>query len=73
MSVSSISDIIDEASMISLFSDEKIIIGNNFNISDMTSNDVDYLSKYIGIENTKIEIDVKSISDDPSEGKRHIV
>ena len=56
MSISSISDIIDEASMISLFSDEKIIIGNNFNISDMNSNDVDYLSRYIKNINNNVWI-----------------
>lgn len=47
MSVSSLSDILDEASMISLFSNEKIIIGNYFNISNIKDEEIDYLDRYI--------------------------
>ncbi|MGN1358817.1 MAG: DNA polymerase III subunit delta [Bacilli bacterium] len=47
MSVSSLSDILDEASMISLFSNEKIIIGNDFNISNIKDEEIDYLDRYI--------------------------
>lgn len=47
MSVSSLSDILDEASMISLFSNEKIIIGNDFNISNIKNEEIDYLDRYI--------------------------
>lgn len=47
MSISSLSDILDEASMISLFSNEKIIIGNDFNISNIKDEEIDYLDRYI--------------------------
>lgn len=47
MSVSNLSDILDEASMISLFSNEKIIIGNDFNISNIKDEEIDYLDRYI--------------------------
>ena len=47
MSVNSLSDILDEASMISLFSNEKIIIGNDFNISNIKDEEIDYLDRYI--------------------------
>ena len=47
MSVSSLSDILDEASMISLFSNEKIIIGNDFNINNIKNEEIDYLDRYI--------------------------
>ena len=46
MSESSLSDVLDEASMISLFSNIKVIIGNNFDISKMNDNENDYLFKY---------------------------
>lgn len=42
----SFSDILDEASMISLFGTKKIIIGNNFDISTMKDGDISYLEKY---------------------------
>lgn len=45
LSVSSLSDILDEASMISMFSDKKVIVGNN--LSNISDNDLEYLSKYI--------------------------
>ena len=41
-----ISDIIDEASMPSLFSGKKVIIGTNFDINKLTENDIEYLNKY---------------------------
>lgn len=47
MNTSSISDILDEVSMISLFSSEKVVIGYNFDISKISDNDRDYLIKYI--------------------------
>lgn len=47
MSVSNLSDILDEASMFSLFSNEKIIIGNDFNISNIKDEEIDYLDRYI--------------------------
>ena len=42
-----ISDIINEASMISLFADTKVIIGNNLDISKIDDDNYDYLSKYV--------------------------
>lgn len=47
ISTNSFSLILDEASMISLFSPVKIIIGTNFDISKLNDNDIDYLSKYL--------------------------
>ena len=47
MSISTISDILDEASMISLFSNVKVIIGNNLEINKITDSDIEYLSKYV--------------------------
>ena len=44
---SKISDIIDEASMISLFASTKVIIGNNLDISDIDEDNYQYLSKYL--------------------------
>ena len=56
MSESSLSDILDEASMMSLFSNIKVIIGNNFDISKMNDNDSDYLSKYLNNINKDVYI-----------------
>ena len=47
MNTSSISDILDEVSMISLFSSEKVVIGYNFDISKINDNDRDYLIRYL--------------------------
>ena len=47
MNTSSISDILDEVSMISLFSSEKVVIGYNFDISKVSDNDRDYLIRYL--------------------------
>lgn len=47
MNNSHLSDILDEASMISLFSSIKVIIGVNFDISKIDSDEIDYLSKYV--------------------------
>ena len=44
---SSISDILDEASMISLFSSTKIIVGANFDISKISKDEEAYLIKYL--------------------------
>lgn len=56
MTVSSISDILDEASMISLFSSKKIIIGREFDTKKMNDNDLDYLKKYIDNINKDVYI-----------------
>ena len=45
LSESSFNDILDEASMISLFSNIKVIIGINFDISKISDNENEYLSK----------------------------
>ena len=56
MSESSLSDILDEASMMSLFSNIKVIIGNNFDISKINDTDSDYLSKYLNNINKDVYI-----------------
>lgn len=56
MTVSSISDILDEASMISLFSSKKIIIGREFDTKKMNDNDLDYLKRYIDNINKDVYI-----------------
>ena len=50
------SDILDEASMISLFSKTKVIIGENFDINKLSDNDTEYLSKYINNINKDVYI-----------------
>ena len=50
------SSIIDEASMISLFSNKKIIIGSNFDISKIKENEFDYLVKYLNNINNDVYI-----------------
>ena len=52
----SFSIILDEASMISLFSNKKIIIGTNFDISKLTDKEIDYLNKYLNNINKDIYI-----------------
>ena len=47
LNVNSLSDILDEASMMSLFSNTKVILGDNLDISKLSDNDIEYLSKYI--------------------------
>lgn len=44
---STISDILDEASMISLFAQTKVIIGSNFDITKMDDLSLEYLTKYV--------------------------
>lgn len=56
MTVSSISDILDEASMISLFSSKKIIIGREFDTKKMNDNDLGYLKRYIDNINKEVYI-----------------
>ena len=48
LSVNSMSDILDEASMISLFSPTKVILGTNLEIDKLTENDITYLTQYVG-------------------------
>lgn len=47
LNISTIGDILDEASMNSLFSSQKLIIGSNLNISNISDEDLEYLTKYI--------------------------
>ena len=54
LSINSLSDILDEASMISMFDDKKVIVGTNFN--DISDNDREYLSRYIANFNTNVYI-----------------
>lgn len=55
----------------------RLVVSETYNIITI-SDDIkyqmnDYLSKFVGIENPQIEIDVKSISDNHAEGKRRVV
>ena len=52
MHENNISNIIDEASMISLFASTKIIIGDNFDISKINADEYEYLTKYVNNLNT---------------------
>ena len=52
MNTSSISDILDEVSMISLFSSEKVVIGYNFDIGKINDSDRDYLIRYLNNNNS---------------------
>ena len=56
MNINNLNDVLDEASMISLFSSTKVIIGNNFDISKLSDNEIDYLSKYVGNINKDVYI-----------------
>lgn len=56
LNVSSLSDILDEASMISLFDSYKIIIGNNFDLGKLTDDDVDYLKRYLSAKKSDTTI-----------------
>ena len=51
-----IGDIIDEASMISLFGDIKVIIGNNFDVSKISQDNYEYLVKYTDNVNKDVYI-----------------
>lgn len=52
MNTSSISDILDEVSMISLFSSEKVVTGYNFDIGKINDSDRDYLIRYLNNNNS---------------------
>lgn len=47
LSSNTLSDIIDESSMMSLFSQTKVIIGINLNLSNIKEHDLEYLNKYL--------------------------
>ena len=50
----SFSNILDEASMISLFDSQKLIIGNNFDLSKLGENDIEYLKKYLNAKSNDV-------------------
>ena len=56
LSVTPFESILDEASMISLFSTTKLIIGTNFDLGKLTENDIEYLKKYLTSNNKDIYI-----------------
>lgn len=47
LTTSTLSDILDESSMMSLFSTTKIIIGLNFTLDKLSKNDIEYLTNYL--------------------------
>lgn len=56
MNNSAFSDILDEASTMSLFSSVKVIIVNNFDVDKVSDDEFSYLEKYIGGKNTDVFI-----------------
>ncbi len=52
----SFENILDEASMISLFSSQKLIIGTNFDLNKLNDNETDYLKKYLSNQNKDVYI-----------------
>lgn len=56
MNINNFEEVLDEASMISLFSSIKVIVVNNFDISKITDNEMDYLVKYINNKNKDVYI-----------------
>ena len=56
LSNETLSSVIDEASMMSLIANIKIIIGSNFDISKVKDNEIDYLNKYIDNINKDVYI-----------------
>lgn len=56
MNINTFMDVIEEASMVSLFSNIKVIIVNNFNIDNLNLDELDYLEKYINSENKDVYI-----------------
>ena len=56
MQIARMSDILDEASMISLFATVKVIIGNNFDLDKVDDNDYEYLVKYTENVNSDVYI-----------------
>lgn len=51
MNVNSFMDVIEEVSMVSLFSSIKVIIVNNFSLDKINDGELDYLEKYINSNN----------------------
>ena len=49
-------DVIEEASMVSLFSKIKVIIVNNFVLDNLTEDELDYLEKFVNSKNSDVYI-----------------
>lgn len=47
LNIDSLKDILDESSMISLFTNKKLIIGTNFDLNKLKDSDIEYLKKYL--------------------------
>lgn len=56
LSINSFNDILEEASMISMFSSVKVIIGNNLDISKINDYEFDYLNRYVDNKNNDVYI-----------------
>jgi len=56
LSIAPFSSILDEASMISLFDNKKLIIGNNFDLNKLTESEIDYLKKFLNTKNKDVTI-----------------
>ena len=54
MNVNTFIDVMEEASMVSLFSPIKVIIVNNFNVDNLDDSEIDYLEKYIDSNNKDV-------------------
>ena len=56
MNVNSFMNVIEEASMVSLFSSVKVIIVNNFNNDNISDEELDYLVRFIDSRNKDVYI-----------------
>ena len=56
LNVNNFMDVIEEASMVSLFSPVKIIIVNNFSLDKINDNEIEYLERYIDSNNKDVYI-----------------
>lgn len=56
MNVNNFMDVIEEASMVSLFSPVKIIVVNNFSLDKINDNEIEYLERYIDSNNKDVYI-----------------
>ena len=54
MNLNNLNDVLDEASMISLFSSVKVIIVNNFDLGKISDSEYEYLDKYINNKNKDV-------------------
>ena len=56
MNLNSFMDVMEEASMVSLFSPIKVIIVNNFVLDNLTEDELDYLEKFVNSKNSDVYI-----------------